>query len=331
MLQSGESVSIMQTSFGQGVADFTLAHISDLHLPLPAGFGPRHWNVKRGLGYINWHRGRRFVHKTETVDKLVADMRTRAPAHVAVTGDLVNIGLPVEYEAARSWLESLGAPEHITVVPGNHDIYVHLRRDPGVGRWISYMEDDAWGRAASLPKASAAVMDGVFPFVRRVGPVALIGLNSAVPTRPFVAAGRLGAAQLTALRETLRATKAANLVRVVLIHHPPMGGLAPRLRGLVDAPDLERLLAEEGAELVLHGHNHRDAVAHMSMDNGGRIPVVGICSGSASRRHHGEALARYNLLHFSRHANGSIRVVLEGRGLAAPGGDVVELEKIELF
>lgn len=303
----------------------TLAHISDLHLPLPRGFRPRHWNVKRGLGYLNWHRGRRFVHRRETVDMLVADMAAYAPQHVAVTGDLVNIGLPVEYEAARAWLEELGPPEAITVVPGNHDIYVHLRRDPGVARWAPYMADDAWGRELALPK-----VEGGFPFVRRLQRVALIGLNSAVPTRPFVAAGRLGEAQLAAAETALRAAHAEGLARVVLIHHPPCGGMAPQLRGLIDAPQLEAVLRRTGAELVLHGHNHRDAVVWLDADDGARIPVVGICSGSASRSHHGEPLARYNLFHIRKGANGRAGITMTARGLSVPGGPVVELERVEL-
>ena len=36
----------------------TLAHISDVHLGPVAGFHPRYWDLKRGLGYLNWHRGR---------------------------------------------------------------------------------------------------------------------------------------------------------------------------------------------------------------------------------------------------------------------------------
>ena len=329
----------------------TLAHISDLHLPLPPGFGPRHWNVKRGLGYLNWHRGRRFVHSSQTVARLVEDMRRHAPDHIAVTGDLVNIGLPVEYEAARAWLEALGPPEQVSVVPGNHDIYVHLTRDAGVGRWAPYMADDAWGRglcvratsSAAAGGAGTATVDtmaaraahnGLFPYVRRVGCAALIGLNSAEPTRPFVAAGRLGAEQLAALGRALRTTRAAGLVRVVLIHHPPLSGQAPRLRGLVDAPDLERVLAAEGAEVVLHGHNHRDGVVRLERPAGGAggegaIPVVGICSGSASRVHHGEPLARYNLLRIHR-VDGAARITLEGRGFAVPGGSVVELQRLVL-
>lgn len=300
----------------------TLAHLSDLHMSPLKGFTPRHWNVKRGLGYLNWQRGRRFVHSRDVLQRLVADMMMHAPDHVAVTGDLVNIGLPAEYETALGWLEELGSPDRVTVVPGNHDIYVHLRSDPGVRRWQPYMVADAWGAQFATPRH-----DG-FPFVRRVGGIALIGLNSAVPTKPFVAAGRLGHPQLDALGPLLDRARAEGLVRVLLIHHPPLPGKAPRLRGLIDAPELQQVIGRHGAELILHGHNHRDLVTRVT-HAAGETTVIGICSSSASRSHHGEPLARYNLLRFKpRNGPGSrIAVELHARGLAEPGGAIVDLDR----
>ena len=41
-----------------------------------------------------------------------------------MTGDLVNLALDGEIEMARLWLETLGAPQDVSVVPGNHDAYV---------------------------------------------------------------------------------------------------------------------------------------------------------------------------------------------------------------
>lgn len=304
----------------------TLAHLSDLHMSPLKGFTPRHWNVKRGLGFLNWQRGRRFVHSRDVLQRLVADMLMHNPDHVAVTGDLVNIGLPAEYEAALGWLESVGSPDRVSVVPGNHDIYVHLRSDPGVRRWDSYMRPDDWGS-----RLNGAGRDG-FPYVRRIGGLALIGLNSAVPTKPFVAAGRLGSDQLAALGPVLDLTREAGLVQVILIHHPPIPGNAPRLRGLVDAPELQQVIGRHGAELILHGHNHRDVVTRVS-HAAGQTTVIGICSGSASRAHHGEPLARYNLLRFRAAQNSGERprIELHARGLAEPGGAIVDLDRRALI
>ena len=88
---------------------------------------PRYWNAKRVAGYVNWHRNRRELLLREVLDRLVADMRHQAPDHVAVTGDLVNVGLPAEHMHALTWLQHLGAADAVSVIPGNHDIYGTMR------------------------------------------------------------------------------------------------------------------------------------------------------------------------------------------------------------
>ena len=56
--------------------------------------------------------------------RIVGDLKAQAPDHIAVTGDLVNISLAAEYAPARAWLDALGPPQDVTLVPGNHDAYV---------------------------------------------------------------------------------------------------------------------------------------------------------------------------------------------------------------
>ena len=296
----------------------TLAQLSDVHLAPLRGLALRHLNVKRGLGYLNWQRGRRHVHRRDALDLVVADLKAQRPDHIAVTGDLVNLGLPAEYEGARAWLEGLGRPDKVTVVPGNHDIYTHLAGDPGIERWADYMRADAWGTRIGLDKER-------FPFVRRIGPVALIALNSAVPTPPFVAAGELGERQIATLAEILLRAEQEKLIRVVLIHHPPLGGQAPPRRALRDAAELQRVLAERGAELVLHGHNHRDSHIDFAWARG-HIPVIGLASSSAGRAHGHEPLGRYNLVRIAR-ADGAAHIEVTTRGLDRSASRIEQIER----
>ena len=99
------------------MAAFTLAHLSDPHLPpLPAARF-RDLASKRALGYLNWTRNRHKYHRREVLDALVADIRAQRPDHIAVTGDLVNLSLEAEFAPSRAWLESVGAAEHVSVFP----------------------------------------------------------------------------------------------------------------------------------------------------------------------------------------------------------------------
>ena len=295
----------------------TVAHLTDVHLGPIAGFMPRYWNLKRALGYANWLRSRRPAHQMSVLDRIVADLAAQAPDHVAVTGDLTNIGLPQEHINALAWLEGLGAPERVSVIPGNHDIYSRLGADPGSARWAAYMTSDAQG-------SLHADYGEAFPYVRRLGRLAIIGMNSAVPTPPLIASGRLGAGQLERVAAILARLAGAGVFRLVLIHHPPLPGQAGRHRGLEDAAALEAVLARHGAELVIHGHNHHNMLAWCGTEAGGKIPVVGAPSASLGRIHKGEPLARYNLY---RIAGPPWTIELTGRGLDRPGGQVVELER----
>ena len=62
------------------------------------------------------------------LDALVSDLQAQAPDQIAVTGDLVNLALEAEFAPARAWLESVGAADRVTVIPGNHDAYVRATR-----------------------------------------------------------------------------------------------------------------------------------------------------------------------------------------------------------
>jgi 3',5'-cyclic AMP phosphodiesterase CpdA len=265
------------------VAMFTLAHLSDWHL----ASWPRLSELagKRGLGFINWQRGRKTVHRPEVLDATIGDLQTCQFDHIAVTGDLVNLSLPDEYRRARGRLETLGQPRDVTVVPGNHDIYVGAVLQSPAKFWGDYMRGD----------------DGVdrFPFVRRRDNVAMIALSSALPTAPFLATGRLGQSQLSRLAETLDQTR--GLFRIVLIHHPPVTPPRRYLRRLVDAAQLRRVLAANGTELLLHGHDHRLSLVWLDGPRG-KIPAVGVPSASARAPHGDEDAAGYNLFRIAGEA-----------------------------
>ncbi len=285
-----------------------LAHLSDLHLALQ----PRLIELagKRGLGFINWHRGRKNFHRVEALDAIVRDLKVIAPDHIAVTGDLVNLSLPAEYAYARTWLERLGSPHDVTVIPGNHDAYVAEARGGPAQYWGDYMRGDD------------GAPDGTFPFVRRRGPVALIALCSAVPTGPFMATGELGQTQLSGLAEALEATRGA--FRIVLVHHPLVSAPNRYLRRLTDAADLHRVLATHGTELVLHGHDHRRAL--IWLDGAERsIPVVGAPSASALAPHGQEDTGGYNIFHIDGEV-GNWRCEMIGRQ-RAPDGTVREVAR----
>ncbi len=289
---------------------FTLAHLSDIHLgPLPKVHGHQLLS-KRLLGYVNWHHGRKYVHRRDVLDKLTRDLTARNPDHIAVTGDLTNLGLPQEFPPTAEWLNDLGQPDIVSVVPGNHDAYVHLSSDKAVAHWRPYMEANQEGQLLYAQPA------GNFPYVRRFGEIALIGLSSAVPTAPFVAAGRLGAEQRSELSQALDRLKKEELFRIVLIHHPPLPGQTSWRRALRDAPALRDILTRYGAELVLHGHNHEQTVLECETVSGPAV-IVGVPSASEAVDGRIPA-ARYNEYAIDRVGSGW-SVEMTGRAFSSSG------------
>jgi len=265
----------------------TLAHISDVHLaPLP----PVKWGElvnKRITGYLNWRFRRQATLSGEGLHNLVQHMREQEPDFTAVTGDLVNLGLEAEANTAYNWLQTLGKPDHVCVAPGNHDAYLKPSFDYNNARWGEYM------RGETLDAAQ-------FPFVRRVGELAIISCSSAIPSSPGFAIGKFEQNQAGRLGRILKLMGEAGYFRVILIHHPPNLEARHYRLGLRGAKLLRTVVAEHGAELILHGHTHKStifAVPGLSGD----VPVVGVAAaGAAQSEDGGEDPARYNLFKIER-------------------------------
>ena len=267
------------------MAAFTLAHLSDPHLPpLPAA-RLRDLAGKRAFGYLNWTRNRHKFHRRDVLDALVSDMQTQAPDHIAITGDLVNLALEAEFAPALAWLESVGGPDRVTVIPGNHDAYVRVTQHRFAEAWGNYLDGD------EAPDGGVT-----FPLVRRRGPLALISVSSAVPTPPLMATGWLGRTQLDALERILMRLSAEQLFRVLLIHHPLRSN--SRIKRLTDSSELLALLKQHSVELILHGHDHIHSTIWIDGPKSS-IPVIGVPSASAVARGRYPAAA-YNLFSIER-------------------------------
>jgi 3',5'-cyclic AMP phosphodiesterase CpdA len=262
----------------------TFAHLTDPHLTFPEGAPTRELLNKRMLSYLSWRRRRRFIHDPDVLAGLVSDLNEQGADHLAITGDLTQLGLPRECRAARSWLDALAPPERISLVPGNHDRLVAADWDDTVGLWDDYLFPDGAG-------------DGPirgFPTLRIRGPVAFIGLSSACPTPPFLATGRVGSDQRERFARILDSTGRSGLCRVVLIHHPPAPGVCKWRKRLVDGGAVAQIIARHGAELVLHGHTHRITRHALECLDGQETPIVGLSSASARGQENGRH-ARYSL------------------------------------
>lgn len=275
---------------------FRLAHLSDLQLPPPPlPFRWRDVASKRLLSRFAWRR-KQHRHDQAVLDAITADIVVRRPDHVAITGDIINFSTPEEFASARTWLANLGDPKGVTVSPGNHDALSARGAPEAFGPWRPWLDDEGQD----------------FPYLRVRGPVALVNLSSAVPTALHLAQGRLGASQIAAAGALLRETGERGLYRVVLLHHPVAANVVTGRKALVDADALRAVLAEAGAELVLHGHAHE---AHLTTVAGPKapIPVLAVPAASTPAGGRGQP-ARWNEIEIARDGPG-FRTRVTARGI----------------
>lgn len=285
-----------------------LAHLSDLHLtdPLLAS-GPMCF--KQRLGRRSWLQRRRAIHQPAVLDALAADLHAQAPRHIAIGGDLVQLGLPQEFAQAAQWLARFAPPEQVTLVPGNHEAYAPGSWPAGAAPWQAYR-----------PATAGA------PLVERRGDLLLIGLSTAVATAPGLATGRVGRAQLAILEDALAQGARDSLFRVIVLHHPPTAVVGWRKR-LTDRAQFAAIVARHGAGIVLHGHAHRSTASALAGPDG-PVSVLGAPAASALDARP-QRMAGYILLRVTRAADGW-RLRVRRRVYQSPTGDFGWVDGLDL-
>lgn len=257
-----------------------LAHCSDLHLLSHDGAKWLELANKRWIGAMNLISSRSRHYHVAAFDDMVDDLNAQGIEHVLCTGDVTNLALRREFDFARGKFDKLAlGPTRVTVLPGNHDAYVaegvplfaetfepYSTTDAG---W-EWTEDDRLGEPDDLHWPIVRIRDGV----------AVIGVSTSRATPWFTAYGRVGEGQLARLARVLADPRLQGLARLVAIHHPPAGKRAfSKIRGLRDHAAFAAVIAAAGADLIVHGHEHRDLVEALPGPDG-RVPVRGVASGT---------------------------------------------------
>ncbi len=201
-----------------------------------------------------------------------------------MTGDLSNLAFESEFAAARALLSAhAGDGERLSVIPGNHDYYTwNSVRTQRFEAWFN-----PWMRS-DLPELSHGAP---YPWVKLLNDrVALVGVNSCIPSPPLFAVGRVGAEQRTRLQAALAHPEVRRRFVIVALHHhllPPLH-TSPRkeaMRHLTDADAVMEVLRQGHVHLVIHGHNHQWGFSSLTRPSGG-LPFYVAEAGSTSAEAH---------------------------------------------
>ena len=212
-------------------------HISDLHFGRPAA-----------------------SERLESLKSLAARLN---PDAVAVSGDLTQRCTKDEFVKAREYLDEIHEIAPYVVVPGNHDI-----------RWLGsvvrnfgpagLVRDKAHDFKYSLYKRY--ISEDLSPSLEVPGAV-IAGVNTAHGisrgslTRRFRDLGVIGHVKqedVEGVREAFERA-APDAARIVMVHHNPVEGHSGR-HGLANTDQALRAFAGLGAELILCGHDHQEAL-----------------------------------------------------------------------
>lgn len=253
---------------------YVIAHISDLHIPPLPKLELSQLASKRILGLFSWHHKWKSEHRLAILDALLGRLGEIAPDHICITGDITFTTHPGEVDQAADWMEKLGEPSRISLIPGNHDAYVPGALDYALEKWGCWMRDDD-NRSG-------------FPYLHRRGPVNIIGVSSAVVTPPLTSIGYIGHEQLDRTRKLLEEIKGDGRITLLMVHHAPHDGATRKTKALEDRQALQALLHDLPVDAVLHGHLHYPVRASLAGGNG-PIPVLGAASASALGKRKGAA------------------------------------------
>jgi 3',5'-cyclic AMP phosphodiesterase CpdA len=292
-----------------------VAHISDLHLRSFDGVRPWAFFGQRILGGLNLLLNRAAEFPPDLVDALLSDLADVQPDHLVISGDVTNLSLRPEFELVKQTLDRCCfAREQVTIVPGNHDAYTYpnLLTHDFERHLEDYLETDL------------VVGTGRYPLVHLRDEVAIVALSSARPSPPTMAVGSLGSQQLEAVERALCHPDLRQRFRLIVVHHPPHGENVHWHQRLIDADGLRAVIERAGAELIVHGHLHRELRTEIPGPDGLGVPVIGLNSSTwlsqdPARR------ASYNLYQIEEHRRLSVvsrrRFDLESRRFAPDAQD----------
>ncbi len=283
------------------VAPLRILHLSDVHFKTGAAKVYDQGRVLDGL-----------------LEMLRRDQKDSQIDLICFTGDLANTGAEDEYARAVAFLRDLlsatgVAPDHLFVVPGNHDV------DRKIGRWtlrtlrsdeeatefflepesrrLHEQKFEAYRRALAgllgeaRPLGLCTGADAVEVVEIRGAKIAVASFNSAwfavgdddIEKLWLGAASVDGAARRVGMEEGVAAA-------IALMHHPT-DYLSERERSAVE----NRL--ERSFDLVLRGHLHKDKARSVSTGRGGYVELASPAAYQGSQWPNGCFIGEIDLTH----------------------------------
>ncbi len=249
----------------------TIAHVSDLHFGRPA--------AQERLNYL-----KEFVSGVE-------------PDAIAISGDLTQRCTKGEFTRARDYLDGLSQVAPYIVIPGNHDIrwLGAVARNLGLaGMFRRQAHEFKYSRYKRFISEDLSVSLEV-PGAVIAGLNTAHGITRGSITRRFRDLGVIGHVKHTDIELAKAAFEGAapDAARVIMIHHNPIRGELSGRHGLANMSQALHSFASLGAELILCGHDHLQAVHTIEKSSPGLVIST---AGTISNRTRPGRASSFNLV-----------------------------------
>lgn len=264
-----------------------IVHWTDVHfhvLKLPTLLPT--WKQCLGLAHLYIKRRKDDFLAAELVPTMVQQIDSLHPDLCIFSGDLTALGLPAEFELAKSMLSPLLEKYPNIMIAGNHDRYTRQSAYLMEEYFGDYMRGgkqwDAgkWKEEEEEMKEEEDAFPRVYDDTRWFG-LKIVVLDQARPSKWSF--GENSAPQLHRLERLLEELDAS---RCIVVGHYPVcnadGSLSDTFgRSLKDVGELYQVLCRQPPLAYLCGHDHQHYVQYMQVGGGnGQVPLI--CCGSTS-------------------------------------------------
>ena len=221
----------------------TIAHLTDLHL-LEDDYALRPLGPRARLSYLSFGRCLDPGERRKRVAACLQEVRAKGFDHLLITGDLTEDGDPAQFELLAELLaDSRIPPEHVTLVPGNHD---------------AYTDASAFAEAMNGPLRPYAATSEIGS-VLRFRDVSIVPVSTAFHQSALRSAGAISKDELEGLARITTDPSLADRPLVFAMHHPPNRHFFPIVQwvdGFLEYPAMSALFERCPHLHVIHGHTH---------------------------------------------------------------------------
>ncbi|MBX8494916.1 metallophosphoesterase [Pseudomonas cichorii] len=248
---------------------------------------------------------------------------------LAVTGDVTQMALTEEFEAAAKCITAIGnelndgvrySGKNIAIIPGNHDVNWNIQQADPKARYLGFSPYIRFRSSFGLHIDNQVEPERLYEIHDLIDKwnCVIVGFNSAVLEGPDDHRGYIGESQFkNAMQEIKTLCSEKKPLKIALLHHhlTPVSSLESSIKKhdevLRDAAFIKSALIENGFSIALHGHRHfaHEELIDQNGDGGNKLLIVGCGSTGVVNSERASQPLQYNRLSIRQQPENNMTIV----------------------